>query len=151
MIFHHGHPNTICKENCWKYKANIDITISLFVLLLLFFHHGQAPIQTPERPFFDSNLFLGNTFFYTSHFSFSWYHSMRNSYKRDTNIHTHGQSTLYIYIDSCADILYYCTQLLQMDYTAVQFGTTYTHLSVLALAILGILFGGPWQRVILRN
>ena len=35
------------------------------------------------------------------------------------NTHTHGHNTLYIYIDSCTDVKYVCTQLVQMDCTTV--------------------------------
>ena len=42
--------------------------------------------------------------------------------------HTHTRTLHFLYIDSCIDILYYCTQLVQMDstsvYTTVHWSTT---------------------------
>ena len=75
-------------------------------------------------PVIFTQLILDKQICYPSHFSFSWHHSMntqsmRNSYKRDTNTHTN------VFIDSCADILYYCTQLLEM---ACYFCTTWHYL-----------------------
>ena len=59
-------------------------------------------------PFFTQKDFLTPTYFLRIFFPPSHF------YKQDT--HTH---LLYIHIHSCADILYYCTQLVQMQCTSV--------------------------------
>ena len=76
--------------------------------------HGEkskSPFRTAERPtslflpqrFYNSNLFL------TTFCFLPWVIVINRTHTR----------TLHIYIDACADIQYYCTQLVQMQCTSV--------------------------------
>ena len=51
-----------------------------------------------------------------------------NMVGRQGNIPQFSRTLHFIHIDSCTDILYYCTQLVQMDGLSVQLDTTYSHL-----------------------
>ena len=64
---------------------------------------------------------------------YSWlYLCVDNSNRWGTHTHTHTWTLHFIHIDSCTDILYYCTQPVQMDctlwtqlYNAAQLDSTY--------------------------
>jgi hypothetical protein len=87
---------------------------------------GTRPCFYPNR-FSNSNLF-GRNYFTPSHFLLS-YTTCTSVYTPHMN-GTHTWTLHKIYIDSCKDILYYCTQLdcTSVYTTSVQVDNTFTHL-----------------------